>query len=78
MTRPNGEWEPPNTTEQEILMGYRTHRTAPAAKSSFGRANPQQAERIRISLLGNSFSAGVVAWLLGWWAAGKGFSDKYI
>eukprot|EP00973_Karenia_brevis_P028590 3940990-Karenia_brevis.AAC.1 len=75
MTRPNEVWEPPNATEQEILMGYRKHRTTPAAKSGFAKANPQQADRIRISLLGNSFSVGVVAWLLSWWAAGEGLSD---
>eukprot|EP00973_Karenia_brevis_P086100 11940284-Karenia_brevis.AAC.1 len=67
--------EPPSATEKEILVGYRKHRTAPAAKSGFDQTDPQQTERIRISLLGSSFNEVVVAGFLGWWAAREGLRD---
>eukprot|EP00973_Karenia_brevis_P018570 2546271-Karenia_brevis.AAC.1 len=59
-------------------MGYRRHHTAPAVKSGFAKANPKLAERIRISLVGNSFNVVVVAWLLSWRAVAEGLRDEYI
>jgi len=64
-------WNPkrklvPATAEmREVLMGYDRDYTHAVWSAGNRRANPLGFELARCSLLGNTFHAGVVAWLLG-------------
>ncbi len=56
---------PPTAEMREILMGYERDYTHAVWSAGARRANPLGFELARCSLLGNTFHAGVVAWLLG-------------
>ena len=60
---PNGELRPPDSEMREVLMCYGKDYTHAAYSASQRRSDPAGWERARCSLLGNTFHAGVVAYL---------------
>jgi len=61
---PSGEMKPPDAVMREVLMGYPKDYTHAAFSSTQRRQDPGGWERARCSLLGNTFHAGVVAYLI--------------
>ena len=63
----------PSAEEKEVLMGYPRGYTEAAVAQSELKSAPVHADRVRSSLLGNSFHVDVVAWLLGHLAVQLGY-----
>jgi hypothetical protein len=62
---PKGKLVPPPAVVREVLMGFPKHYTFAALNSKARKVDPQGYEYARCSLIGNSFNASVVAFLLG-------------
>jgi len=60
---PNGDLRPPDSEMREVLMCYGKDYTHAAFSSTQRRKDPKAWEQARCSLLGNTFHAGVVAYL---------------
>jgi len=60
----SGKLRPPVSTEREILMGFERDRTLSCMTAAERRSSPTDFEDKRCSLLGNSFHALTVAWLI--------------
>lgn len=58
-----GGLRPPNVREREVIMGFPPNYTQQCMKK--GEQGSLSHEDCRLTLLGNSWSVGVVAWLLG-------------
>ena len=67
---------PLSAQEREILMFLGKGATAFACNTGSTKANPQECEDIRCSLIGNSFHAGVVALLVAPMLQSKGLLKK--
>ena len=50
--------------EREVLMGFPRDHTLPATRSREAKANPREEAAVRMSLVGNSWSVPVTAFLL--------------
>ena len=61
----NGKWRPLNSRERSVRMGFDWHHCEPAFPKNQRKADPQRFEDVACSLIGNSFSCPVVAWLFG-------------
>jgi len=61
---PKGEMGPPTAEMREILMGFPRDYTHPVMTASERRKSEEDFDLARCSLLGNTFHAGVVAWLV--------------
>ena len=61
---PRGELCPPTAEMREILMGFTKDYTHAVWTAANRRANPTGFDLARCSLLGNTFHAGVIAWLV--------------
>lgn len=70
-----GIWRVPSSTERERLLGFPVDHTRTALKTGEAKDNPRQLEDLRLSMLGNSFQTGVVAYLAGWLLHEHGFID---
>eukprot|EP00435_Cladocopium_sp_Y103_P018392 s123_g4.t1 len=57
-----GEWRRPSIVEREALMGFPVGYTAPCLPK--GEQKGETYEDSRLTLLGNSWQVGVIAWLL--------------
>jgi len=60
------EWRYPNSVERERLMGFPENHTRTAVSTGTAKSSPESLEDLRLSMLGNSMQAGVVAYLVGW------------
>ena len=58
-------WRYASVRERELLMGFREGHTACCWNTGDAKANPRQYENQRLSLLGESFHCGTMAYLLG-------------
>jgi len=73
---PHGELRPPTATMREVMMGFPrdyTHSVWPAAMR---RSSPEDFDLARCSLLGNTWHAGVAAWLCSQILAEWGIIDR--
>ena len=60
----DGNLRPASAAERERILGFEPGHTLPAVPSAMYSARPLEAERLRKSLLGNSFSCPMFAWLV--------------
>ena len=61
---PKGEMRPPTAEMREVMMGFPKDFTHPVMTASERRRSEEDCDLARCSLLGNTFHAGVVAWLI--------------
>ena len=61
---PRGELCPPTAEMRQILMGFTKDYTHAVWTAANRRAKPTGFDLARCSLLGNTFHAGVIAWLV--------------
>ena len=61
---PNGEMKPPDSSMREVLMCYGKDYTHAAFSATQRRQDPGGWERARCSLLGNTFHAGIMAYII--------------
>ena len=73
MQRSGGGISPPTAEEREVLMGFARFHTVPACPSGDYSRRKSETEMVRISLLGNSFHAEAVAWLISHWGLAAGY-----
>ena len=60
----DGQWRTLNATERELLLDFKPRHTMTCMATKARKYCPQALEDLRCGLLGDSFSCGVVAWLL--------------
>ena len=58
----------PSAEERELLLDFPARHSLVCRPTSARKAGPSALSQCRMSLLGNSFQCGVVAWLIGHWA----------
>ena len=75
---PDGREQPPTSEMREVLMGFERDHTVNCWSAADRRAHPKAFELARCSLIGNSFHAGVIAWLLSHQLAEWGFLSRPI
>ena len=61
----NGFWRPLNSRERSVRLGFPRNRCETVVPKSQRHSGPKGAEDISCSLLGNSFSCPVIAWVIG-------------
>ena len=61
----NGVWRPLNSRERSVRLGFPWNHCETAVTKSRRHSDPRGTEDICCSLLGNSFSCPVIAWMIG-------------
>jgi len=68
---PSGFLRPPTALEREVLLDFEPRHTMTCLPTSARKQKALLLEDSRCSLLGNSFSCAVVAWLIAHWAVAE-------
>ena len=72
----DGELRTPTSTEREALMDFEPLHTVTCLPTSARKQKAAELERVRCSLIGNSFQCGTVAWIVAHWAVRWGYLDS--
>ncbi len=60
------EWRHADSVERELLLRFKHNHTLPCVKAAVAASPSREFDGQRISVPGNSFHVGVMAWTIGW------------